>query len=75
MLCHRAFLRACQGLLILDCKLHGLDIINKCPQAFRYPFVLMINELLPYIDIHVYDVEVAQLSRFDHMLGNEIGQI
>lgn len=47
------------------CKFVSLDIFNEGFHAFGEPFVFMINELLPDIDIHIDNVKMTQLSLCD----------
>ena len=55
-------------------KFVQLNIFDNAPQGFGHPFVFMVNELLPDIDLHIANVKIAKRSQLDGFAGYKIGQ-
>ena len=68
--CNRKKLQA----FVLAQKFVQLNIFDNAPQGFGHPFIFMVDELLPDINLHIANVKVAKRSRFDGFAGYKIGQ-
>ena len=56
--CNRKKLQA----FVLIGKFVGLNIFNNAFQRFGHPLIFMVDELLPNIDLHIANVEIAKFS-------------
>ena len=52
----------------------GLDIFDDRFQTLGKPFVLVVDQLLPDIDVDIADVEVTKLALLDQGAGDKVGQ-
>ena len=52
-----------------------LDVSDHRSEGFRHPLILMVDELLPDLGLHIADVEVAKLARLDELARDEVGEV
>ena len=63
-----------RGDIYFSSKFVQLNIFDNTYQCFGHPFIFMVDELLPDIYLHIANVKVTKLSRFDGFAGYKIGQ-